>query len=50
LIRPDHDDVVKVDSDWLGWNINGFLMSRLKKEGESVLKEGEQIAKYVNLD
>ena len=50
LIRPDHDDVVKVDSDWLGWNINGFLMSKLKKEGESVLKEGEQIAKYVNLD
>jgi hypothetical protein len=50
LIRPDHDDVVKVDSDWLGWNINGFLMSKLKKEGESVLEEGEQIAKYVSLD
>ena len=49
LISSNHYDVVRVNSDWLGWEINGILISHLKKEGENVL-EGEQIAKYVDLD
>jgi hypothetical protein len=50
LIRPNHYDVVKVNSDWLGWSINGFIMSKLyNKEGDSV-HDGWPIAKYVNLD
>jgi hypothetical protein len=49
LLRPNHYDVIKVNSGLLGWSVNGFLMSKLKKEGDDAL-EDDQIAKYVNLD
>ena len=48
LIKPDNYDVLKSNSVWLGWRINGFLMARLKNEGDFVLSE-ERVAKYVDL-
>ena len=49
LMKSDDYDVIKVDSDWLGWGCYGFLISKLKKEGDNVLIT-EQVAKYVDLD
>jgi hypothetical protein len=49
LMRSDDCDVIKVNSGWLGWGINGFLISKLKTEIDDVL-EGERVAIYVNLD
>lgn len=49
LIKPNTYDVLKTDLDWLGWSINGFLMSKLKDEGDFVDND-DKVAKYVDLD
>lgn len=49
LIKPNTYDVLKTDSDWMGWSINGFLMSKLKKEGDLVVNK-DRVAKYIDVD
>ena len=50
LIKKNHYDVVRVNSAWLGWSFNGFIISKLKQEGDNVVNPRMHIAKYVNLD
>jgi chromosome segregation ATPase len=50
LIRKNHYDVVKVNSAWLGFGVNGFIISKLKQESDNVVNSHMQIAKYVKLD
>lgn len=49
LIKPNTYDVLKTDLDWLGWSVNGFVMSKLKNAGDFVDNE-DIVAKYVDLD
>lgn len=49
LIKPNTYDVLKTNLDWLGWSINGFLMSKLKNSGDFVDNE-DKVAKYIDLD
>ncbi len=49
LIKPNTYDVLKTDLDWLGWSVNGFVMSKLKNAGDFVDNE-DRVAKYVDLD
>lgn len=49
LIKPNTYDVLKTDLDWLGWSVNGFIMSKLKNAGDFVDNE-DRVAKYVDLD
>lgn len=49
LIKPNTYDVLKTNLDWLGWSINGFLMSKLKNAGDFVDNE-DRVAKYIDLD
>lgn len=49
LIKPNTYDVLKTDFDWLGWSVNGFVMSKLKNAGDFVDNE-DIVAKYVDLD
>jgi hypothetical protein len=50
LIRKNHYDAVKVNSAWLGFGVNGFIVSKLKQEGDNVVSPLMHVAKYVKLD
>ncbi|HMU87860.1 MAG TPA: hypothetical protein PKC11_09575 [Agitococcus sp.] len=49
LIKPNTYDVLKTNLDWLGWSINGFLMSKLKSAGDFVVNK-DRVAKYIDVD
>lgn len=50
LIKKNNHNVIRVNSAWLGFGVNGFIISKLKKEGDSVLSPLMHVAKYVKLD
>ena len=50
LIKKNNHDVVKVNSAWLGFGVNGFIVSKLKQEGDNVVSPLMHVAKYVKLD
>ena len=50
LIKKNNHNVVKVNSAWLGFGVNGFIVSKLKQEGDNVVSPLMHVAKYVKLD